>query len=130
MSETAKESILTIQKKLISFGNHAVLLVCLFNVYTVLKVKGTLDVKGNKYVVEQINTMEPPVINKVHMYSFVTREQISFPSNMKGQIPFLLTLHAGFMSQTLPPFLKGYPLSSRGVSSDFGLLIWPSLPYH
>lgn len=63
MSKTAKESILTIQKKRISFGNHAILLVCLLNVDTVLKVKGTLDVRENKYAGEQINAMESPVIN-------------------------------------------------------------------
>lgn len=65
-------------KKLISFGNHVILLVCLFNVDTILKVKGTLDVRGNKYAGEQINAMEPPVINKVHMYSLFIREQTFF----------------------------------------------------
>jgi len=57
------------QEKLISFSNLVILLVYLFHVDAILKVKGTLDVRGNKYAGEQINTMEAPVINKVHMYS-------------------------------------------------------------
>lgn len=56
------------QEKLISFSNLVILLVYLFHVDAILKVKGTLDVRGNKYAGEQINTMEAPVINKVHMY--------------------------------------------------------------
>lgn len=65
---------MTIQEKLISSGNHAILLVYLFNIDTVLKVKGTLDVRRNKYAGEEINPMELPVINKVHMYSLLIRE--------------------------------------------------------
>lgn len=45
-----------------------------FNIDTILKVKGTLDVRRKKYAGEQINPMELPVINKVHMYSLFIRE--------------------------------------------------------
>lgn len=94
----------TIQEKLISFSNHVILLVCLLNVGTILKVKGALDVRGNKYAGEQINTVEAPVINKVRMYTDSSENKLFFHLNRHL---FLLNLCAGFMSQTLSPLLKG-----------------------
>lgn len=76
------------QEKLISFSNLVILLVCLFHVDAILKVKGTLDVRGNKYAGEQINTMEAPVINKVHLYSLFSWEQTSLPSIWKDESVF------------------------------------------
>lgn len=88
----------TMQEKLISFSNLVILLVYLFHVDAILKVKGTLDVRGNKYAGEQINTMEAPIINKVHMYSlfscFNLKRWINFfaKSTFKGFEPNLATL--------------------------------------
>lgn len=105
-------------KKLISFGNHVILLVCLFNVDTILKVKGTLDVRGNKYAGEQINAMEPPVINKVHMYSLFIREQTFFLQSEKIN-PVFAKSTCRVYEPNLAALSQGkLPLSSGGVSSE------------
>lgn len=117
MSETAK-CISTIQEKLISFGNHVILLVCLLNVDTILKVKGTLDVRGNKYAGEKINTMEPPVINKVHMYSLFIREEIIFLQSEKATPFFAKSTCRLYVPNLAALSQRKLPLSSREASTE------------